>query len=190
MLFPAPLQDEIIDISENCNLAGPSSAVNTPADDTEFSLDELTAAAMETHINSLAVADIEADFTSGAGDEELTGYLSSLQQEAEALLVDGKGPAAEAAAASLEAAAAELLEAGDVPEAEVRRHCRVTECFNIAAVLIVSCLLRSKGKLLHSSAAGQPGMSWDRDASSDMPTVICRHQPPCTELLSPHVSSS
>lgn len=75
---------------------------------------------METHINSLAVADIEADFTSGAADEELSGFLSSLQQEADALLIDGRGPAAEAAAASLEAAAAEMLETGDVPEAEVR----------------------------------------------------------------------
>jgi 30S ribosomal protein 3 len=116
----ATAEDEILDISESINLSGPSSAVQTPADDTEYSLDELTAAAMETHINSLAVADIEADFTAGANDEELTGYLTSLQQEAEALLVDGKGPAAEAAAASLEAAAAEMLEAGDVPEAEVK----------------------------------------------------------------------
>ena len=95
-----------------------------PADATEYTLEELTQAAMDTHINSLAVADIEADFTAGAADDELNGFLSSLQQEADALLVDGKGPAAEAAAASLQTAADEMLEAGDVPEAEVRVPCR------------------------------------------------------------------
>jgi hypothetical protein len=55
----------------------------------------------------------------GTGDEELSGYLSALQAEADALQLSGKGAAADAALTPLAAAADELLESGDVPEAAV-----------------------------------------------------------------------
>jgi hypothetical protein len=57
--------------------------------------------------------------TAGTADQDVASYLSSLQSEAEDLLLDGKGAAAEAAAAAVAAAAAEMEEAGDVPEAPV-----------------------------------------------------------------------
>ena len=55
----------------------------------------------------------------GTADQEVASYLSGLQAEAEDLLLDGKGPAADAAAAAVAAAAAEMEESGDVPEAPV-----------------------------------------------------------------------
>jgi hypothetical protein len=58
------LQDEVIDLAQ-VTLSGPSSAVDTPAEELDLSLEELAAAAEETHLNSLAVADIEAAFLEG-----------------------------------------------------------------------------------------------------------------------------
>lgn len=49
----------------------------------------------------------------GTGDEELSGYLSALQAEADALQLSGKGAAADAALMPLAAAASELQEAGE-----------------------------------------------------------------------------
>jgi hypothetical protein len=49
----------------------------------------------------------------GTGDEELSGYLSSLQAEADELRLTGKGAAADAAMAPLVAAADALTEAGE-----------------------------------------------------------------------------
>jgi uncharacterized protein YdbL (DUF1318 family) len=48
----------------------------------------------------------------GTGDEELSGYLSALQAEADVLQLSGKGAAAEAALAPLAAAADALAESG------------------------------------------------------------------------------
>jgi 30S ribosomal protein 3 len=114
----ATAEDEVIDLAQ-VTLAGPSSAVDTPAEEVDLSLEELAAAAEATHLSSLAVADIEAAFLEGTGDEELSGYLSALQAEADALQLSGKGAAADAALTPLAAAADELLESGDVPEAAV-----------------------------------------------------------------------
>lgn len=114
----ATAEDEVIDLAQ-VTLAGPSSAVDTPAEELDLSAEELVAAAEATHLSSLAVADIEAAFLEGTGDEELSGYLSALQAEADALQLNGKGAAADAALTPLAAAASEMLEAGDVPEAAV-----------------------------------------------------------------------
>ncbi|WIA42509.1 hypothetical protein OEZ86_008494 [Tetradesmus obliquus] len=114
----ATAEDEVIDLAQ-VTLAGPSSAVDTPAEELDLSAEELVAAAEATHLSSLAVADIEAAFLEGTGDEELSGYLSALQAEADALQLNGKGAAADAALTPLAAAASEMLESGDVPEAAV-----------------------------------------------------------------------
>jgi hypothetical protein len=58
------LQDEVIDLAQ-VTLAGPSSAVDTPAEELDLSPEELAAAAEATHLSSLAVADIEAAFLEG-----------------------------------------------------------------------------------------------------------------------------
>jgi hypothetical protein len=55
----------------------------------------------------------------GTADQDVASYLAGLQAEAEDLLLDGKGAAAEAAVAAVAAAAAEMQEAGDVPDAPV-----------------------------------------------------------------------
>lgn len=52
-------------------------------------------------------------FPAGTGDEELSGYLSALQAEADALQLNGKGAAADAALTPLAAAASEMLESGE-----------------------------------------------------------------------------
>ena len=49
----------------------------------------------------------------GTGEEELCGYLSALQAEADALQLNGKGAAADAALTPLAAAASEMLESGE-----------------------------------------------------------------------------
>lgn len=114
----AAAADEVLDL-DTVKLAGPSAAGDTPAEEQEFSIEELIEAAESTHLASLEVADIEAAFLAGNADEDTASYLSGLQAQAEALQLEGSGRAAEAATASLQAAAAELLESGDVPEAQV-----------------------------------------------------------------------
>jgi hypothetical protein len=66
-------------------------------------------------------------FAAGTGDEELSGYLSALQAEADALQLSGKGAAADAALTPLAAAAGELLESG---EASAFMHFSAVSCFS------------------------------------------------------------
>jgi 30S ribosomal protein 3 len=113
----AAAQDEIIDL-DTVQLQG-ATAAGDAAEAQEFSMEELIAAAEATHNANLAIADVEAAFLEGTADQEVASYLSGLQAEAEDLLLDGKGPAADAAAAAVAAAAAEMEESGDVPEAPV-----------------------------------------------------------------------
>lgn len=64
------LQGEVIDLDQ-VTLSGPSSAVDTPAEEQDFSLEDLVAAAEETHLSSLSVADIEAEFLEGEHLQQL-----------------------------------------------------------------------------------------------------------------------
>jgi hypothetical protein len=74
------LQDEVIDLAQ-VTLAGPSSAVDTPAEELDLSPEELAAAAEATHLSSMAVADIEAAFLEG--EQRSTGYIRMAAAAAE-----------------------------------------------------------------------------------------------------------
>lgn len=114
----AAAQDEIIDL-DAVQLQGATAAADDAESSQEWSMEELIQAAEATHLANLAVADVEAAFLEGTADQDVASYLAGLQAEAEDLLLDGKGAAAEAAVAAVAAAAAEMQEAGDVPDAPV-----------------------------------------------------------------------